>query len=284
MLSFLPAQIPAIWEALVLVSAFALLCAKPLREHPLPFYLLFAAATVLSFWEPVSSNEVLYEIDQVFASCYTGVAFYLVVMFAGAFNRKHGWVKRLLGVRSELSIIGGIVVFGHVLRVAFMPYMAIAMAPQWQDAWGFAAPVMFLAGVVIGLPLLVCFLIPWVTSFKTVRRRMDARTWKRVQKLAYPFMALLVLQGFFLGLGHAVAVFLTPGGSAAFIRYALTMLTYLVIGNWYLILKLVRRSQKNRRLAEAQAPGAAEEGTAARDGSVAEERSEGNPDENTVLH
>ena len=242
MIPFVPQVVPNILQALVFTGAFTLVFANVLRKHPVPFYVLFIVACVFSFASVLIFVPTLYYVDQLLASCYTGVAFYLLVMFAGAFPKTWAVTKRLLSVRSELSILGGFIVAFHVVKV--LPMVPLAFTSYYQTIWGDALPWMFVATVVVGVPLLVCFLVPWVTSFKFIRNRMEHKKWKRLQRLAYPFMALLVAQGMLLAVGHAAYV---GAGDARFVNYVVVALTYAVIGAAYLVLKLACRRKKGHR-------------------------------------
>ncbi len=242
MLPFIPQVIPNILQALVFAGAFSLAFAPVLRKHPVPFCLLFIVSCVISFVPAIVFMPSLYYVDQLFSSCYTGVAFYLLVMFAGALPKSWALTKRLLSIRSELSILGGFVIVFHVLKV--LPMVPLAFTSYYSRIWGDALPWMFLATVVVGVPLLVCFLVPWITSFKFLRNRMVHRKWKRLQRLAYPFMALLVAQGMLLAIGHAVYV---GSGDARFIGYLATAVTYGAIGAVYLLLKLALAHKKRHR-------------------------------------
>ncbi len=242
MIPFVPQVIPNILQALVFAGAFSLVFAPVLRKHPVPFYVLFIVACVLSFSSVLIFVPTLYYVDQLLASCYTGVAIYLLVMFAGALPKSWAVTKRLLSVRSELSILGGFVILFHVVKV--LPMVPLAFTSAYSRIWGDALPWMFVATVVVGVPLLVCFLVPWITSFKFIRNRMEHKKWKRVQRLAYPFMALLVAQGMLLAAGHATYV---GAGDARFVNYVVVAATYGVIGVTYLALKLVQRRKKKAR-------------------------------------
>ncbi len=242
MIPFVPQVIPNILQALVFAGAFSLAFAPVLRKHPVPFYVLFIVACVLSFSSVLIFVPTLYYVDQLLASCYTGVAIYLLVMFAGALPKSWAVTKRLLSVRSELSILGGFVILFHAVKV--LPMVPLAFTSAYSRIWGDALPWMFVATVVVGVPLLVCFLVPWITSFKFIRNRMEHKKWKRVQRLAYPFMALLVAQGMLLAAGHAAYV---GAGDASFVNYVVVAATYGVIGVTYLALKLVQRRKKKAR-------------------------------------
>ena len=286
MLPFFPAFVPNLLQAAPFVLAFALLCAKPLCAHPGPFYLFWTLAVLAVTWyDPVVSimgadapqlalawqsqvqalpttTPLLDAVVQLVTSSYTGVCLYFIVMFAGALERTP-LVKRLLSVRSELSVIGGIVIAAHLVRV--VGFLMLSLSPMWERMWGQpAAGIMFAAAVIVGLPLTVTFLVPWITSFKAVRRRLSPKAWKRTQLLAYPFVFLMVAQGFLLAVGHALhgypydgtgvmmALATDPGAwLASFAQQVVTAWLYLALGAGYAVLRLRKRSRDKARRAEA---------------------------------
>ena len=113
MVPFVPAVVPNILQALVLVIVFSLVLAPYMRKHAGAFYLGFLAFSIASFLPAMDANPAFKTVVDLFASCYTGVAFYLVVMFIGALPKRWQAVRRLLAARSELSVIGGIVICAH---------------------------------------------------------------------------------------------------------------------------------------------------------------------------
>ncbi len=287
MLPFVPTFVPNLLQVAPFVFAFVLLCSTPLRKHPGPFYALWTILVVLVTWfDPVvkvmgdsapffalsfqawmeglsSTNPLLRTVFDLFTSSYTGVCFYLIVMFVGAL-RKTPTVKKLLSIRSEMSVIGGIVVMGHVVRIVDFPFLFAN--PVFTGMWGEpAAAYMFIAAVVIGPLLTVTFLVPWITSFRVVRNKMSHSTWKKTQKLAYPFMALMVGQGFFLAVGHAlygypyqdsmvVMAFATnpAGWLSSFAQQVATAWLYALLGVGYVVLRLRKRTEDKERKTAAK--------------------------------
>lgn len=268
MLPFVPAFVPNLLQALPFVLAFALLLAKPLRSHPGPFYVFWTAAVAAVTWfDPVFESAALNAAVQLVTSAYTGVCLYFVVMFVGALDRTP-WVKRLLSIRSELSVIGGIVIAAHLVRVA--GFFALSLTPMWERVWGQpAAAFMFAAAVVVGVPLTVAFVVPWVTSFKVVRKRLSPKAWKRSQLLAYPFVILMAAQGFLLAVGHVLygypyngtallSAFAVDPASwlANFAQQVATAWMYATLGAGYVVLRLRKRGRDKARREAAVASGA----------------------------
>lgn len=114
--------------------------------------------------------------------------------------------------------------------------------------------VMFIAGVLIGPLLTIAFVIPWISSFKVVRRRMEPLTWRNVQKLACPFTIFMLAQGRFLALGRALYLYpfdgmrlfetLYQGGAAFrsdFAGYVASAWIYAALLVAYPVLRLRRR-------------------------------------------
>ncbi len=273
MIPFIPDVVPNVVQALVFVLAFCFAANTTLRKHPLPFYIGAIVTSVLTFIGPVQDNVIANTLVNILASCYTGVAMYLVVMFAGALPKKWTVTKMLLSIRSELSILAGIIILSHVLKVIF--FVPMSFTGYWPLIWKSAAPIMWVASTLVGIPLLICFLVPWIMSFPKVRAGMEYKKWKKWQRLAYPFMALLVIQGILLSLGHAAYV---GPSEARFIGYMINGATYLVIGVVYLVLKIAQRSAKKRKQAERGAEAVAEnaagkevEGTGGREAEAAGE-------------
>ena len=127
--------------------------------------------------------------------------FYLLVMFAGAFPKKWWFMKRLLSVRTEMSIIGGFVIFAHVIQVLHYGSVFLSLL-IWDKAWGGGLTIRQSSCSLLraswGCRLRCASLLPWITSFRTVRGIMGALDVGKVQRLrADPFMALMVLQGIF---------------------------------------------------------------------------------------
>ncbi|NPD32182.1 hypothetical protein HLV35_02725 [Eggerthellaceae bacterium zg-997] len=296
MLSFMPGYIPDIVQAAPFALAFCLLCVRPLRAFPVAFYapitVLVAAISIPAFCKtamgpaaPAAIVQMGSALDtaqramplfgdmvDLLTSAVTGVWLYLVVMFIGVMH-KGPIVRRLFTVRSELSILGGIIVFGHVLRVIALP--TYFMSEQFRAVWGTPALyLMFAATVVVGIALTVLFVVPWVTSFRFIRRRMKGSTWKKVQKTAYPFMYLMLLQGALLGMGHAAlgypfdtqqSLYRLMGNPADFVtnhaQYVGQAWVYLFLIGLYTAL-LVRRQLERRERRAARAGNAPMDGTA----------------------
>lgn len=288
MLSFFPGFIPDIIQVAPIVLAFVIGCAKPLHEHPLWFYIPTTVVVVLvsigpflrfvcggiapapiAAWDAaLQTTERTYplfgDVIDLLTSAVTGVFMYLIVMFVGALPHTP-FVKKMLGIRSELSVLAGIIVMGHVTRIISFPFYFANQ--QFRAIWGdFAVWFMLIAAVIVGIPLTVFFVVPWITSFKCIRNRMAHTTWKKVQKLAYPFMIFMVLQGMLLAIGHATYGYPFTSQTAmmrimgnpvdfltSFAKYVATAWFYAVTGITYVIMRLRKRKADTAKIADIRA-------------------------------
>ena len=139
-------------------------------------------------------------------------AIFAVVMYMAVLPRGGRAVKRLLPIRAELSIIACILTLGHNLAQGKTYFAALLTHPERLRGNVLWAAVISLVLIGIMLPL-------FVTSFPTARRRIKAKKWKRLQRLAYGFYALVYVHVMLLAeeLDHwdnilvYSAVFLTYG-------------------------------------------------------------------------
>ena len=85
----------------------------------------------------------------------------------------------------------------------------------------------------LSIVLFALLVILGVTSFRAVKRRMGARTWKRVQFLAYPFFALVYVH---------IIIMLAPSALSKGGLSAVNMAAYSIVFGTYLVLRLWRYS------------------------------------------
>jgi DMSO/TMAO reductase YedYZ heme-binding membrane subunit len=178
--------------SLAQVAVFLRLFYKSLKKRPGIFY---GIAVALVLWISVDglmgislgwpSWVRVYILSPQWRGGFA-TALFMVVMYIGALNPRIPLVRTLMGIRAEMSIVASILTFGHVLRYGYGYFPMLIQSPQEM------APA-YVAATVITM-LLVLLLVPlFITSFPSVRKRMSALRWKRLQKLAYPFYFLLYL-------------------------------------------------------------------------------------------
>lgn len=212
---------------LVQVGIFLLFFHKALKKHPTWFYIASLCMVVFLFADDLLEFSLDWPewIQTYFLSTFRRGSFatgmFIVIMYIGALDAKRPFVKELFRIRAEMSIVASILTFGHNILYGryYFPRLFTnpgAMRPQ------------YVAATMITLVLLVLLIPLFITSFPKVRRKMDARKWKKLQRLAYPFYILIYV--------HVLILFiprLNLGGN-----YTVGVLAYTIIYVSYVILRL----------------------------------------------
>lgn len=166
---------------LVGTSVACVLLRRPIARMPWVFYLLalaidiaFFASTIYTFphWARVALTVTMQKGG-------LGVALFVIVMYIGVFPRQGTVSHWLRPIRAELSIISCILIAGHMC-IYMSHYLPNILA-------GSILKNHVMAAFVVSLALLVLVLLLGITSFRFVKKHMKARTWKRIQNLAYVF-------------------------------------------------------------------------------------------------
>lgn len=204
---------------------------KPLKKAAVAFYavgILLTALYVAGLFVdlPAFLSRPIFILMQ---KCTLALALFAVVMFIGVFPRDSRLGQGLRPVRTELSILACLLALGHMIvyLLAFIPRLGVGMD----------AGLMVFIGTAVALMVLLAVL--GVTSLGFVKRLMDARVWKSVQRWAYVFFGLIYV--------HLVSILLVPamaGGQTAQISVAV----YTVLMGAYAVLR-IRRVLLDRRVA-----------------------------------
>ena len=142
--------------ALVCCIVLIGILAKPLKRHPVPFYIV-ALALVGLYWFGTTTNTA------------GGMWPYFMPL-----------MQRCALAFVLFSILGCIFALGHLAfyGVSYVPRLGSALNGNLGFSLALAALLVLLMAILL------------VTSFQVVKRRMSAARWKGVQRLAYPFYLL----------------------------------------------------------------------------------------------
>lgn len=154
---------------LVLFTLPAIYFGKFIRKHHVVIYLLATVLSILAFI--FKDSEITLPLMQGFV----GLSFFYLVMVTGALKKTSPLRIKLMGVRREYSIVGFITIAPHALNYAIQG-MNGTRSLEW---FGIAAFVLM-------IPL-------FITSFLSVRKKMNAKTWKDLQSIAYLIYLLLFI-------------------------------------------------------------------------------------------
>jgi DMSO/TMAO reductase YedYZ heme-binding membrane subunit len=218
--AYLWVGIPVVLQGLIVAFVFSVFLRKPIKAHPLAFYVypivlllwrgFYAVTTSLpgNPYEQMGLNEslfqsvlssILYLFGVLGFDTSFGIGLLIIVMFIGVLP-KTTLVENLFTIRTEMSIIGATILVSHAIQywghaTYYIPERYGAMIQVYR---------------ILGPAILFLILIPWITSFRSIRKRMKATTWKKLQTyLGVPlFIGMLV---FGLGMNFAWSAGELPG-------------------------------------------------------------------------
>jgi len=194
---------------------------KPLRKFPLIFYCLAGVIAVIGVYFTLSQhpNTLVRALAFALQKGQVGYAFFTVVMFIGVFDENSSVRRMFNPIRAELSIIGAIVIVGHLLPYGVNYIRLLGQVLSLQLSIQFS--------LLFACLLVVLLFVLTITSFNAIKQRMSAQIWKRIQMLAYPFYGLIFL--------HLAGYLIVPAlnGSLAplmnFVIYCLIFIIYTIL-------------------------------------------------------
>ena len=228
--------------SLVIASAFAFLFKKPLKKHP---YIFYAAAAVISYIVSAATLRGLPEfvntyIIGMFSRGVMGTALWAVVMWTGALPNGSKSIKALMPVRGELSIIAAILTLGHNIGYGKTYFVRLFTDSARMTNEQIFASILTIAMLIIMIPLTVM-------SFPQVRKKMNAKLWKKIQRTAYVFYALIYI--------HVMTLFVPlaklgrDGYFISVLIYSIVFISYAVcrVRKWYIL----RKKPETRKILNA---------------------------------
>ncbi len=179
--------------ALAIVLCLVCFGDKALKKHPVPFYIAGISVTVAVVI--VSQTEFMRTLPEfvrdyvigIFSKGSFAAALWCVVMWAGALPNGSAPIRKIMPVRGELSILASAVTLSHIITYGIQ-YIK-TLSNNIKLGRSFTNEFIFTCITVIVLTLIMLPLA--VMSFKKIRKKMNPKTWKNIQRLAYVFYALI---------------------------------------------------------------------------------------------
>ncbi|WP_264174497.1 ferric reductase-like transmembrane domain-containing protein [Clostridium algoriphilum] len=175
-------------------------------------------------------GTVLY-LEKVFIGGYVSIAFFILIMFAGAINPKWVITKKLLSIRAELAIIASIFIMPHSI-IYLIRFIVLKLPKAFKTG---VIPKLYIAYISIGIIAFFIMIPLFITSFKKVRRKIKGIQWARLQRFAYIFYFLVYI--------HILLVLL----NGKYIEW-LKLSSYTTIFGIYVVFKLIK--YKNNKQAK----------------------------------
>ena len=140
----------------ILAIGFTLIFQKKMIKNPGVFYIIFlligavvAAIKIAGINFTGFFGEYIYPI---FDKSALGTAFFVLVMFTGAFPGKSAARKKFLPIRRQLSIIACILTFGHNIAYGKTYFVMLFLSPASLPWYQLAAAICSLVMVLILIP------------------------------------------------------------------------------------------------------------------------------------
>ena len=206
--------------SLVLCLAVTGLCfsllEKQIRRRPVFFYLFFVLLSLLSIFLPkqLTVPPLAYLVNRLLRRGVLAGAMFLWVMYAIVLPQKSRLQRVMMTLRAQIAIGASILTLAHNIAYGQRYFVLLFTNAGKLKSYELIASCFSLAMILLLLPLTV-------TSFQVVRRKMNAKRWKQLQRLSYLFYGLLYLHICFIYTGG-----LRKGKSEYLVQFALYTLLY----------------------------------------------------------
>ncbi len=172
---------------LILAVAFFYFLEKTIKKHATLFYIATVIISVLSVLAPKKGLPFVvdYIVKNILARGTLAGALFILVMVASVCPaaKLRGM---LLRNRGEMAIIAALLTLIHNISYGKYYFVALFTKISELDAPRIFAAVLSLVMIVLLLPLTI-------TSFMVIRKKMNPKKWKSLQRLSYIFYGLLFI-------------------------------------------------------------------------------------------
>jgi len=225
--------------ALCVVAVLLSLLRGSIKKHANLFYLIAIALsvfTILATYTGALNGAPAWVQSYVFGLLNRGAlstALFTVVMALGALPNTSPLLRKYMPIRAELSIIASILVFGHNIAYGRTYFRFLFLNPGRLSATQLAATIFTLIMLAMLVPL-------FITSFPAVRRRFKGKSWKKLQRMAYPFYMMIY--------GHVLLLTIPNVVTGGKVSYLINLIVYSAVFLGYAgarVHKAVKRRRPN---------------------------------------
>ena len=184
--------------SLIIVALFIYFLKDSLKKYANIFYIGAAVISIAVFlleFLPMHlfvKNNIL----GIFAKGSIGTAMFVAVMYTGALPKGNKLIAPLMKIRGKLSITAAILVLCHNFTYGMTYFRMLFTKTSLLSATQLAAAV-------ISLVLIAIMIVLTVTSFPSVRKKMQAKKWKQLQRTAYVFYGLMYVHIMLINIPYA---------------------------------------------------------------------------------
>ncbi len=231
----------------VFIFTFGLtyLCRKIIKKYAVVFYItaVILSVCVICIDSRGLPSWINTYIIELLSRGILSTALWCVVMWTGAFPNGSKAIKAFLPIRGELSIFAALLTLGHNIGYGKIYFVWLFTESERMSKNQIAASILTLMMLTIMIPLTIL-------SFPKVRKKMKPKRWKRIQRFAYLFYAMIYLHVLVLCIplaqqgreGYLMRIFVYSG---VFISYGICR-----IRKWLLLKgRLLEKKALNRACA-----------------------------------
>lgn len=157
--------------SLIFMLVIIHLMSNTIKKHNL---LTYALCTVISVTAIYASE---FSLSNLITGGFFGLSLWIIIMFVGVRNPFKNISKKVRLIRAELSIIAFIFTFAHFIH----DFMLNLESP-----------------ILAGLISLIIMVPLFITSFETIRKHMNNKSWKKLHGFAYLAYIIMLLHVIFI--------------------------------------------------------------------------------------
>ncbi len=223
--------------ALIIISLFIYFLRDSLKKHPNAYYIGAAAISIGIFLLGFVDMPLFVKknILGIFAKGSLGTAMFVFVMYAGALPKGNRFIAPLIKIRGELSITAAILVLCHNFTYGRTYFRMLFVQPEILSGTQLAAAI-------ISIILIIIMLVLTITSFPSVRKHMQAKKWKQLQRTAYLFYGLMYVH---------IMLINVPYARLGMSMYIVNVIVYSIVFLGYAAMRiskaLITNVQKNKK-------------------------------------
>ena len=212
----------------VLSICLLLLLEKTLKKHAVLFYFGAVILGVAGYMAQLRLPDGVMKtiVSDYLISGTLPAALFVLVMYAAVFPRKTRIYRCAMSCRGEIAIIASFFALTHMVYYSYRIFSGnlITLVIEW---------------------LLIALLVPLtLTSFKKIRRKMNGKAWKKLQRWSYFFYGLLYFH---------VMIVIYPRAVRGHFESMVDLCIYTAMFGIYMGLRLERYLEKKNKQAYSPA-------------------------------
>ena len=214
--------------------AFFHFCGKAVKKKPAVLYGICILLSLVSIFYPREGGLPFLDFffQKIMQRGVLAGSLFILVMLAPVLPKRFSGRKTIYLLRGEMAISASLITLAHNLAFGRKYFGAVFFGQGHISLMELHAAIVSCLMILLLIPLTI-------TSFQTVRRKMQAKTWKKVQNWSYLFYLLLYLHIFFIYQGALIR------GKG---EYFFTLMLYSFLFGFYGFLRIRQyRMQKETR-------------------------------------